>query len=102
MATDGPTPPDCDNEIMNDGTCVFVTHSISPNRMERWVKEVATLSGQRVDWHYCGGRACVLALGDLEKVALAMAELMPLHNELQEETARASKLHDQLRVNPPR
>lgn len=86
MATDGPTPPPCDPKIMREGTHVFTTDSISSNRMERWVKEVAAKSGQPVDWHFFGGRAAVRALGDIGKVQSAIQELTPLHNQLREES----------------
>lgn len=86
MATDGPTPPPCDDEVYKRGTSVFVTDSISSNRMERWVQQVAKLSGQRVDWHFSGGRANVLALGDLGRVRTAIEQLMPLHDSLREES----------------
>lgn len=36
--------------------------------MEAWAKRLALDSGQKVDWHFVGGRAVVKALGDLEKV----------------------------------
>lgn len=85
MATDGPDPPPCNREIYNKGTHVFTTHSISSNAMEKWVKKVAKLSGQPVDWHFYGGRAAVLALGDLKKVKEAITALMPEHDNLYKE-----------------
>ena len=50
--------------------------------MEGWVKKVAELSGQSVDWHFVGGRAVVKALGDLGKVAEAIEALRPEHDRL--------------------
>ena len=82
MATDGPTPTSCDSEIFEKGEQVFVTSTIPSNAMEGWVKKVAELSGQRVDWHFLGGRARVLALGDIEKVNSAIKKLMPEHDRL--------------------
>lgn len=35
-----------------------------------------------VDWHFFGGRANVLALGDLEAVQRAIGKLMPEHDAL--------------------
>lgn len=43
---------------------------------EAWVREVAAQSGQRVDWHYSGGIAHVLVLGDHAR-ALHAAKAMP-------------------------
>ncbi len=75
MATDGPTPPPCDPEISKNGTIVLLTNSVPSNATERWVKKVAALSGQRVDWGFVGGCIVVSALGDLGKVMEAMREL---------------------------
>ena len=83
MATDGPTPAPCDGEIFKDGTVVLVTHSIPSNAMEAWVRKVAEISGQRVDWHFSCGRAVVKALGDLAKVKAALEQMAPEHDRLQ-------------------
>lgn len=63
MATDGPTPPPCDDEIYKHGDQVCVIAG-SANAVERWVRGIASLANARVDWHYIGGRAVVLHLGD--------------------------------------
>lgn len=88
MAIDGPTAPPCDPEIFYNGQVVLVTHTIPSNAMERWVKQVAELSGQRVDWSFFGGRAVVRALGDLERVKAAIQQLMPEHDHLQREACK--------------
>lgn len=80
MATDGLTP--CNDRIYKHGTVVMVTHTIPNNAMEGWVKKVATESGQPVDWHFFGGRACIKALGDLAKVREAIRKLLPEHDIL--------------------
>lgn len=85
MATDGPTPAPCDKEVFSKGTSVFVTHTIPSNAMEEWVRKVAKASGQRVDWHFCGGRANVLAIGNLDLVRQAISDLMPEHDRLMRE-----------------
>jgi len=82
MATDGPTPTPCDPEIFKTGIQVFKTNTIPSNAMEGWVKKVAELSGQRVDWHFAGGIAVVLALGDITKAKNAIQELMPEHDRI--------------------
>lgn len=86
-ATDGPCPPPCNLEIFTQGEQVFITNTIPSNAMEGWVKKVAKASGQPVDWHFAGGHARVLALGDLKKVAAAIAELMPEHDRLKMEAS---------------
>ncbi|MEK7545493.1 MAG: hypothetical protein AAB554_00275 [Patescibacteria group bacterium] len=88
MATDGPTPPDCDQDIYENGEHVFTTDTIPPNAMDGWVKKVAKLSGQRVDWHFVGGRAVVRALGDITKIKKAIAKLMPEHDRLHLDACR--------------
>jgi hypothetical protein len=82
MATDGPTPAPCNPEVFSHGEVMLVTHSISSNRMEQWVKKVAKISGQPVDWHFVGGRAVIKALGDITKVRSAMDDLFPLLEDL--------------------
>lgn len=84
MATDGPDPPPCARDIMERGEAVFITHSIPSNAMERWVRSIAERSFQRVDWHFVGGRAVVLAIGDLDLVREAIETLMPEHNRLRQ------------------
>jgi hypothetical protein len=80
-------PPPCNEDIYASGTLVMMTHTIGSEQMERWVKKVAERSGQPVDWHFAGGRACILALGDLEKVRSAIQDLLPEHNDIQRQAA---------------
>jgi len=75
MATDGPDPTPCDAQIFEKGKVVFIGDSVSSNAMERWVKRVAEVSGEPVDWHFAGGRALVKTTGDLKKVKLALDSL---------------------------
>lgn len=82
MATDGPTPPPCNDKVFENGTVVLITSTIPSNAMEGWVKQVAERSGQPVDWHFFGGRAVVKALGDIAKVQRAMEELKPEYDRL--------------------
>lgn len=89
MPTDNTTAPPCDAEVYDQGTVVFMTHSIPSAAMEEWVKKIAAKSGQRVDWHFFGGRAVVQALGDLDAVEAALAELMPEHDRLQAEAVKS-------------
>lgn len=83
MSVNDNTQAPCDAEVYSKGTVVFMTHSIPSAEMEDWVKKVAARSGQRVDWHFCGGRAVVQALGDLNAVEAALVELMQEHDRLQ-------------------
>lgn len=63
MATDGPTPSPCNRDIFEKGRGVCVIDG-SSNAVERWVQSVAKKANAQVDWHYSGGRANVLHLGD--------------------------------------
>jgi hypothetical protein len=53
MATDGPTPPPCNDKIYNNGEGVC-TLSGASNAIENWVKAVAKKANAKVDWHYSG------------------------------------------------
>lgn len=59
MATDGPDPTPCNKEVFANGTQVFMTSTIPSNAMEGWVRKVAAVSGQRVDWYFSGGHGLV-------------------------------------------
>jgi len=63
MATDGPDPARCNPNIFKKGRGVCVVDG-SSNAVERWVQSVAKKANAQVDWHYSGGRANVLHLGD--------------------------------------
>lgn len=63
MATDGPDPKPCNKKIFKKGRGVCVVDGRS-NAVERWVQSVARKANAQVDWHYSGGRANVLHLGD--------------------------------------
>ena len=69
-------PPPCDHEIFTSGVGLCVIDA-RMHAAEKWVQSVAALSGQRVDWHYSGGRANVLVLGDHGKALDAVKELAP-------------------------
>jgi hypothetical protein len=65
MATDGPDPIPCNPEIFKNGEGVCILAG-SSNAVERWVQSVAKKANAQVDWHYSGGRANVLHLGDAD------------------------------------
>lgn len=66
----------CDEEVFKKGDSVC-TIDACMHRAEQWVREVARESGQRVDWHYSGGIANVLYLGDYARVQAAVTKLAP-------------------------
>lgn len=72
-------PPDCDQEIFREGKPVVAIDGKS-QAVERWVQAVAQAANARVDWHYSGGTAQVLHLGDnesRERVHKAIKEFSP-------------------------
>ncbi len=74
MATDGPTPAPCDREIFLKGEPIAFLDGPS-NAVERWVRAIAEKAKARVDWHYSGGTAQVLFLGDRESRARVHAAI---------------------------
>lgn len=53
----------CDREVFEKGQSLCALDARS-DPAEAWVQRVALLSAQRVDWHYSGGVAHVLVVGD--------------------------------------
>lgn len=85
------TPPPCDREIFESGTpllwadtwtrATWTDSNMDPEPpratgFEEWVVRIREASGARIDWHYSGGRAQVLYLGDLAPI-LAAIEAYP-------------------------
>lgn len=79
----GTTPPPCDAEVFRHGAPLLAadtwTNALVPDGpepratgFEEWVRRIRSASGQRVDWHYSGGRAQVLFLGDREAIVRAI------------------------------
>jgi hypothetical protein len=81
MSTDGPTPAPCDTEIFQKGEGLCIVDG-SSNAVERWVQAIAKKADAHVDWHYCGGRANVLHLGDQASRERALAAVQELEGEL--------------------
>jgi hypothetical protein len=65
-------PEPCDREIYEKGKHLCTIVGPRSFTLDPWVKEIAKESGQRVDWHYVGGRACVLVIGDAARVRTAI------------------------------
>ena len=81
MATDGPTPAPCNPDIFKSGRGVCVVDG-SSNAVEQWVQKVAQTAEAQVDWHYSGGRANVLHLGDDESRQRVQKAINDLEGEL--------------------
>ncbi len=67
----------CDGDVFKNGVSLLAIDGWAKD-VEPWVQQVATRSGQRVDWHYSGGVAHVLVLGDHAAAMAAVDELEPL------------------------
>jgi len=71
-------PESCDMDIYRNGEHIFSIYGLGLKaRIEEWVRFIALWSGQRVDWHYVGGVACVRALGDVAKVKRTILDNPP-------------------------
>jgi hypothetical protein len=81
MATDGPTPKPCDRKIFREGQPIALLDG-SSNAVENWVQAVAKRAEARVDWHYSGGVAQVLFLGDADERARVEQAILALIPEL--------------------
>lgn len=66
----------CKPDIFRNGHSICMLDACM-HRAEWWVQEVARISGQPVDWHYSGGIANVLHLGDYDKVDDAAQTMTP-------------------------
>ncbi|MFH1621108.1 MAG: hypothetical protein ABIB04_03415 [Patescibacteria group bacterium] len=64
------------------GKVVFVTSVQNRDMIEVWVKKIAAVSGQKVDWHFLGPSVCILAVGDLHLVKLAIVKLIDEHDQI--------------------
>jgi hypothetical protein len=92
----------CAEDIYRNGTPVFVTHSIGrPWTVEAWVRRIAKASGQKVDWHFVGGRVVVRALGDMRRIHKAIRRFMGEHDALYRKVAKKYGAEDN-EIYPPR
>jgi hypothetical protein len=71
----------CNKDIYDNGTIVFMTNTIRSVDMEAWTQAIAKESGQPVDWSMYAGRAVMQALGDLHKVRKSIINLRKMHDE---------------------
>src|SRR5690349_4717602 len=70
-------PPNCDGEVYREGEHLFTAYGGNAELIENWVKLAAKESGQRIDWHYIGGRAVIKCIGDRLKAKEAIERLKP-------------------------
>lgn len=61
MATDGPDPPKCNQNLYDSGTRVFMCATCGANHFENLIVDLRSkLDGIEIDWHYMFGRAVVI------------------------------------------
>ncbi len=96
------TPVACNHDVYERGELMFLTHSIGRSAaIERWVQNIARVSGQPVDWHFSGGRVLVKALGDLGAVRNAIRALIHEHDAAFRKTL-ANAGFSRHKATPPR
>ena len=71
---------ECDKDVYENGTTVFITNTLSSKQMENFVQKVSKKSNQKVDWHFVGGRAVVLTTGDINIVRNSILNLRKIHD----------------------
>ena len=74
----------CNSKVYKRGKVIFLTDSIPSEKIEEFVISVRKDSGQRVDWHYMGGRAVIKYLGDKNKVIESLKKFRNIHDEAYE------------------
>ncbi len=77
-----PTP--CDQDVFKNGKPLLWADTGAvggANIFEDWILKIRKRSGQQIDWHYSGGVAQVLYLGDLDKINEAI-QTVPHPNQI--------------------
>lgn len=67
-APEAGSPPQCEREIYERGVWVATIADRSAKEIEQLIIECRHATGERVDWHYIGGRGVVKALGNVVAV----------------------------------
>lgn len=83
----------CDEDIFQKGKTVAALDARSVDA-EAWVQEVAKKADAKVDWHYSGGIANVLHLGDAESRERVLSAIEELRSNLKGTILRTYKETD--------
>lgn len=75
----------CSDDLYQNGQPVLMVQGPRASTIEDWVQLVARVSGQRVDWHFVGGYARVVCLGDRDRVVQAASNLRVVLDEMYED-----------------
>jgi hypothetical protein len=62
--------PDCDKDVYENGKLVGVMAQMPAEAIELIVKRMAQDSGQKIDWHFVGGRAFIKTTGDVTEAQM--------------------------------
>lgn len=65
-------PPPCDPAVFTHGTAIASLHGPRMHTIEDYIVRVRERSGQQVDWHFVGGIARIVFIGDGNKVRAAL------------------------------
>lgn len=66
-----------------EGKIVFgFPNQLTKDQTGGWVRQVASKSGQPVEWCVISGKACIVTLGDVSAVHAAIKELRPELDEM--------------------
>lgn len=63
---------ECNKQVYKHGIHVFTLASVKPEIINNWVDKLSQESGQKVDWHFVGGRACIKCIGKIDLVIRAI------------------------------
>lgn len=72
-------------EVVNEGTCILLTHTLTSRMLEELVVTILQPlcpEGTRVDWCWSCGRASIMALGDVAAANNALKTLRPIHDAM--------------------
>lgn len=79
MEDEKTSPKPCDPEIFSKGEGICILDAPSWP-MEHWVQRLSEKSGEKLDWHYMGGRAILMHIGTVRshrKVQQVIREMDP-------------------------
>lgn len=74
-------PPSCDPAIFTHGESIAALDA-RKDPAERWVRLIARRANAKLDWHYSGGVAHVLHLGDADSRERVVATMCALESRL--------------------
>lgn len=61
------SPEPCEENIFKNGKFVTMITGGSSQLIELYINLCSEECGQKMDWHYVGGRAVIKTIGDVEK-----------------------------------